>query len=490
MSRIAPPVILQRSLIDGEWISLTGTGRHLYDPNTGEYRQERLETPAEHVERALAAADALDRSLELERVPLRERVDLLLAVADELDRRQEEIALQDSINMGAPLSTTRIIAGALGDRVRAAVADALEIGEAEEIGDADRPVRILRKPLGPALIIAPWNAPTFTVSGKLAAAILAGCPVIMKPSENAPSGCQLLSEIVATEVQRRGLPGATFQLVHGSSRIGALLTGDPRIAALVFTGGTSAGRVVASAAAANLAVVQMELGSNNPVIVREDAAVQLAAASIVDGMTRLNGQWCEAPGKILVHEDRHDDLVAALREQLQRLTVGDALHPDTTVGPLMSEAHRDGLRREIDRLVSLGGMVWSTEQMPTLGGWFLAPSIVTGLDPEAATEELFGPVVTVHTVADDHEALRQANAPGGGLDAMIFSEDRDAALKLAGQIRAGEVRINGTFMSDLADHSRQSFWGSSGIGGHGPQYGVRFFTGDRVVGIDRNDLPL
>lgn len=490
MSRNAPPVILQRSLIDGDWVELDPTGRTLHDPNTAEFRQERLETPAEHVERALAAAHALDTSLELERVPLRERVALMLAVAEELDRRQEEIALQDSINMGAPLSTTRIIAGALGDRVRAAAADALELGEAEELGEADRPVRILRKPLGTALIIAPWNAPTFTVSGKLAAAVLAGCPVILKPSENAPSGCQLLSEIIQAEVQRRGLPRATFQLVHGSSRIGALLTGDPRIAALVFTGGTSAGRIVASAAAASLAVVQMELGSNNPVIVREDADVQQAAASIVDGMTRLNGQWCEAPGKILVHHSVHDELVVALREQLQRLTVGDALHPDTAVGPMMSEAHRDGLRREIERLVSLGGTVWSTERMPALDGWFLAPSIVTGVDPEAATEELFGPVVTVHAVADDHEALRHANSAGGGLDAIVFGRDHEAALELAGQIRAGEVRVNGTFMSDLADHSRQSFWGTSGIGGHGPQYGVRFFTGDRVVGVDRTDLPL
>ena len=484
------PVIEQRSFVDGDWVEMIDSGRPLCDPNTGEARQPKLATAEADVERALEAAWRLFDGLVSETVGLRERCDLLLAVADELDRRQEEIALHDSLNMGAPIATSRLIAGALGDRVRAAVGDALELGDALDLGSAGRPVRLLRRALGPAVVIGPWNAPTFTTVGKVAAALLAGCPVLLKPSENAPSGCQIFSEILVGELRRRELPEALFQLIQGGSAVGSLLTSYPRVAALSFTGGVAAGRAVAAAATANLAVVQMELGSNNPAIVRADADISATAVSLVQGMTRLNGQWCEAPGKILVHESVHDDLVAAMTVELQGLRVGHCLDDRSDVGPLAFERHREGLRQEVDRLLSLGGSLLATERMPDLGGWFLAPGIVTGLAPAEATQELFGPLATVHRVADDAEALRHANAPGGGLDAYVFGADTEAALQLASRMRAGEVRVNGTFMSDLADGSQQTFWATSGIGGHGPQYGVRFFLGDRVVGVDRTDLPL
>lgn len=486
-----PPIVETRSYVDGDWVAeMEDTGRPLCDPNTGEVRQPKLATRAEDVERALAAAQALYESQALEDLGLRVRADAMIAVADEIDRRQGEIALQDAMNTGAPYSTTSIIASTLGDRVRGAVEEALELGDSVSIGEQDRKVLLLHRAIGPAVIIAPWNAPTFTTVGKVAAALLAGCPVLVKPSENAPSGCQLLAEIIVEELRRREFPSAVFQFIQGGSSVGALLTGDTRVAALSFTGGVSAGRTVAVSAASNLSMMQMELGSNNPAIVRADADADRTAKLIVQGMTRLNGQWCEAPGKILAHEDVHDELVEALRRELDALIVGDMMSPGTQVGPLAFERQREGLKASIERLESLGGTLISTERMPDLDGWFIAPGMIVGTRPEDASEELFGPVITVHSVASDAEALEYANAPGGGLDGYVFGSDTEEALRLATRIRAGEVRVNGTFMSDLADHSRQSFWGTSGIGGHGPQYGVRFFLGDRVVGVDRADLTI
>lgn len=487
---VVPDIIEQRSYIAGEWLQLRDAGRYLADPNTGERRQPTRTTEERDVERALASAQSLHKSGQLEDTPLKKRLELLAEVATRLDASIEEIALQDSINTGVPLSTTRIIAGALGDRVRGAIAEAEELGESESLSGDDRPVLLLRKPLGTALIIGPWNAPTFTVVGKVAAAMAAGCPVILKPSENAPSGCQLFAEIIAAVLDDLSYPRAAFQLVHGSSGVGSLLSGDPRIAALSFTGGTSAGSTVAQAAAANLAVIQMELGSNNPVIVLEDADVAAAAKSIAQGMIRLNGQWCEAPGKVLVHEELHDSFVDALVSELRSLTVGNSFDESTQVGPLAFERQRDSLRTSVERLVGLGGKLLTGGEPPALGGWFLAPGLIVGCKPEDAVEELFGPLVTVHAVASVQEALTHANGPITGLDAFVFGTDKEKALEVASRIRAGEVRINGTFMSDLADHSRQSFWGTSGIGGHGPNYGVRFYVGDRVVGIDKTDLVL
>lgn len=487
---IVPDIVEQRSYIDGEWLELEEAGRYLTDPNTGEHRQPMRKSNEADVERALAAARTLHESGKLEDITLQERLELLAKVAASLDARSEEIALQDCINTGVTIATTRLIAGALGDRVRGTMSEAEQLGESETLNNGNRLVLLLRKPLGPALVVGPWNAPTFTVVGKVAAAMAAGCPVILKPSENAPSGCQLFAETIVAAMDEVGYPKAAFQLVHGNSVIGALLTSDPRIEALSFTGGDTAGRVVAQAAASNLAVMQMELGSNNPAIVLGDADVNAAAKSIVQGMTRLNGQWCEAPGKVLVDESIYDSFVEAMTSELSKLKVGDALDESTQVGPLAFERHRDGLQASVDRLLELGGELVTGGDLPDLAGWFLAPGMILGCTPEEAKEELFGPLVTVHAVHSVDEALRHANNSTTGLDAFVFGGDESRALAVASRIRAGEVRINGTFMSDLADKSRQSFWGNSGIGGHGPQYGVRFFLGDRVVGVDKADFPL
>lgn len=489
LTDIAPDLVEQRSFVDGAWLQLEENGRYLTNPNTGEPRQPMRKTTKNDVERALAAAATLHGSGKLEDIKLRDRLELLTEVAASLDAKSEEIALQDSINTGVPIRTTRLIAGALGDRIRGTISEAEQLGESETL-DHDRSVVILRKPLGPALIVGPWNAPTFTVVGKVAAAIAAGCPVILKPSENAPGGCQLFAELIVAAMTELDYPSSAFQLVHGNSETGSLLTSDPRIEALSFTGGDSAGRTVAQAAASNLAVMQMELGSNNPVIILDDADVSSAARSIVQGMTRLNGQWCEAPGKVLVDESIHDRFVEAMKSELRKLRVGNALDESTQVGPLAFQRQRDGLKASVNRLLELGGKLVTGGELPDLDGWFMAPGMIVGCAAEAASEELFGPLVTVHAVHTVEEALSHANGLATGLDAYVFGGNEARAVEVGSRIRAGEIRINGTFMSDLAGNSRQSFWGTSGIGGHGPQYGVRFFTGDRVIGVDRTDLPL
>lgn len=491
MTIASPPIVVQRSYIDGQWVELADSGRPLCDPNTGVVRQPKLTTTPDDIERALAAAYRFDQDGLGRAIALAERTAFLEEFADELDKRYEEIALQDAITTGAPIHTTRLVAASLGARVRSMIAEAEALGASVDLGTSEHPVHLRREPIGPAVIIAPWNVPAFTASGKVAAALLAGCPVILKPSENTPTGVQVLSEILVAVMESRGLPPAYFQLVQGGSSIGSLLTGDRRVAALVFTGGVETGRSVAQEAASALMVMQMELGSNNTAIVRADADVQRTAASLVQGTTRVNGQWCEAPGKILVHESLHDKLADALESEFRALRIGSSLDVTTQLGPLAFERHRDSLRGEIARLESLGGRFMGQEELPEeLHGWFLTPGVIVGVKPEDATTELFGPVLTLHPFASDEEALRLANAPEGGLDAYVFSSDIETALDLGSRIRAGEVRINGTFMSDLAGGSQQTFWGSSGIGGHAPQYGVRFFLGDRVVGVDSGDFAL
>jgi betaine-aldehyde dehydrogenase len=486
-----PPPRPQLDFISGTWVepadTLTGT---LDDPNTGDVRQAQAATSAAAVEEALAAAHELHSQGTWEHTPVETRIRLLDRIADGLDARFEEIGLEDAMANGNPLHVAVQMASYLGPRVRAAREQLELVGESRDLEAGGRPVRLLRRPLGPAVVLAPWNAPTFVGLAKVASALAAGCPVILKPSEWAPGGCQVTAEIIAAALASLELPPTAFQLVHGGAAVGAQLASDPRVRAISFTGGAAGGRAVAAAAAPHFTAVQLELGGHNPAVVLRDADVKVAARALVDGMTKLNGQWCEAPGRVLVHRDLHDELIDQLQVELSRLTLGHCLETSTDVGPLSHRTHRDHLRDRIGELVDRGGKVVTVHDLPDLGGWFLAPTLVVGLTAEESDKELFGPVVSVHAVSSDEEAVRAAAGPETGLAGFVYGTDVDAALTVAARIPAGEVRVNGCKLADLADGSEQSFWNAAGLGGHGPTDMVRFFQGRRVVGLDDETLPI
>jgi phenylacetaldehyde dehydrogenase len=339
-------------------------------------------------------------------------------------------------------------------------------------------------------VLAPWNAPTFVAVAKVASALAAGCPVILKPSEWAPAGCQILAEVIAEALGALDLPAAVFQLIHGGAAVGSQLAADPRIRAICFTGGGAGGRAVAAAAAPHFTALQLELGGHNPAVILPDADVTAAAAALAEGMTKLNGQWCEAPGKILVPEGLHDELVGALTGQLGELRVGHCLDAATDVGPLAYSAHRARLQHQVDELASRGGKALASSPLPDLGGWFFAPTVIVGLPAEQSGRELFGPVVTVHRVKTAEDAIRAADGPETGLAGFVFGHDLTAALDTAARLPAGEIRVNGCKLADLADGSEQTFWNNAGIGGHGPTDMVRFFQGRRTIGVDGPALPI
>jgi phenylacetaldehyde dehydrogenase len=483
------PVRPQVDLVAGQWQEPAIVLGTLADPNTGAALGPQLGTSAEQVEQVLTAADALHRTGELARQPLDVRAALLEDIAAGLTMRADDLAYEDAMSTGNAIRVARSMAGYIGPRVLGSLAQLRQIGEAEVL-DADRGVTLLRRPLGPAVVLAPWNAPTFVAVAKLSSALAAGCPVILKPSEWAPGGCQIVAEVIHDAVARQGLPAATFQLVHGGAAVGSQLAADPRVRAISFTGGAPAGRAVAAAAAPHFTSLQLELGGHNPAVVLEDADIELTAAALVDGMTKLNGQWCEAPGKVLVPASKHDELVEALVRHLGEQTVGHCLDEETDVGPLAYELHRSRLQDEVDRLVEAGGTLLTAGSVPGLNGWFFAPSVIVGLPAAASAHELFGPAITVHAVGSIDEALQAADGPETGLAGFVFGTDTDAALDVAARIPAGEIRVNGCKLADLADGSEQSFWNNAGIGGHGPTDMVRFFQGRRTIGIDDPTLPV
>ncbi|HET7736336.1 MAG TPA: aldehyde dehydrogenase [Nocardioidaceae bacterium] len=465
------------STVDGVWN---------LDPNTRTPVHRTVSTTPEDVERALRHAE---RSYDVGRwdeEAREERAAVLDRVADLLEARSEDIARADALTSGTPIGVTRLVAAFLPHRIRASASDLRTIPRVTALEAGGRDVRLYKVPWGPAAILTPWNGPSFIPAAKVVSAVAAGCPVILKPSEHAPASAQ----VVVESFVEAGLPSGALQLVHGAGDVGATLTADPRVKIVSFTGGPGAGRAIARAAAEDFKVLQLELGGNNPVVVLDDADVDVTADGILDGMTKLNGQWCEGPGKVLAPHAVVGPLVEALTERISKLVVSHSLDEDAQIGPISNEPHFRTLHSRIEGLRDLGATVHQPARLPELGGWFLSPTVAVAADPARATAELFGPVVSVHGVASVDEALRIANATPSGLDAYVFGTDTDRAIEIGSRIVAGEVRVNGAKVADLGDDSAQSFWGPSGIGGHGPAESVRVFCGDRVVGVDSADLPL
>jgi phenylacetaldehyde dehydrogenase len=386
------------------------------------------------------------------------------------------MARLDSLASGVILSLTRKFA-AIAARAFIAAAD-----QAEQHG---APVRRMvpggvvehhRLPLGPALVIAPWNAPAAIAAHKVASALAAGCTVVLKPSEYAPQSCQLLVEAA----EKGGLPPGVLQLVHGDGKTGDALASDARIAAVSFTGGLSGGRAVAHRSAQYIRPAQLELGGNNPLIVLPGADVAAAARGIALGLTLLGGQWCRALGRVIAHRSLAPPLLEASLAALREIRLGHCLLEDVDMGPMAHPAQFAHVERAIERLRAKGGTMHASTPLPALAGWFVAPTLVTGVAPEDATDEVFGPVATWQTFNDVEEAIQRARLGDDGLAAYVFG-DEEAALPVARRLHAGSIKINEVSVFAKDPMAPRPAWGLSGLGDEGVVETFEFFRGSRIV---------
>lgn len=454
----------------------------LCNASTGEVIGRQVESHAGQVERALAlAAQSYETADGWCSLSAPERAACLLKAAGALEARAEHIAELDSLFTGVIISLTSRLARICSAAFRGAA------GLLQDDGGTvvNEKLLIERTALGPAAIIGPWNAPAGIVAHKLASALAAGCPALVKPSEWAPYSAQ----VIAQALQEAGLPGDACQLLHGGAETGAALAGDARVAAVSFTGGLAAGRAVARACAEQVRPAQLELGGNNPLLVLEDAEVEKAAGGVVTAMTTLNGQWCRALGRLLVHKRLEAELLECVKEKLARLSLGDALDPGSIMGPLAHRRHRQLIVQRVAALREKGGVIHQCTPLPPLDGWFYPPTIITGLRPEDTIEEIFGPVACLHSFEDDEQAVRLANQTPYGLAAYVFGGE-DHCWRVARKIRAGVTKINAVTLLNLSPEAPRPAWGLSGLGDEGTRETYEFFRGTRVIGVaDTGTLP-
>ena len=328
-------------------------------------------------------------------------------------------------------------------------------------------------PSGVAVLITPWNAPLMLATWKIGPALAAGDTVILKPAEWTP----LTASFFADLTKQAGIPDGVFNVVQGFGReVGAALTAHPDISRISFTGSVPTAKTIARAAADNLTPVSFELGGKSPLIVLEDADLDLAATIGVEQYDNA-GQVCLSGTRILVHNSVADEFAKKFAEKAALIKQGDPRDPETDIGPQIHQTHFDRIKGFVDRAKAEGAnIVLGGEPNSELGGLYFRPTLVKNPKPgsEIVSAEIFGPVLCMQTFDTDEEALEMANGTEFGLAAVVISGHRDHAKKITDKLVAGTIWVNCFFVRDL----RAPFGGSkkSGIGRDGGTWSFDFYA--------------
>lgn len=465
------------NFVDGAFIPAKG-GAWLEDlgPATGQVIARIPRSTKADVDGAVAAAKAALPAWA--RTPVAERAALLDRVADLLEARLDEAAELESRDTGKPLALARSLDipravsnfRFFADLVRTKTDDASMMADALNYTH--------RSPAGVCALVTPWNLPLYLLSWKTAPALAMGNTIVAKPSELTPMSATLLAELL----QAAGCPPGVFNLIHGlGAEAGDALVSHPEVALVSFTGGTATGAKVAAAAAPQFKKLSLELGGKNPSLVFADCDLEKTLPGVARSAFLNQGQICLCGSRILVERSLHDRFVDALLEELKAWKVGDPADPATRIGAAISAGHREKVEGYLKLAMEEGGTLRCGGKRPALpapfdGGFFLEPTVITGLPAtcRTATEEIFGPVVTVHPFDTEEEALAMANGTRYGLAASVWTRDLARAHRVAQALESGMVWVNTWLHRDL----RVPFGGvkASGVGREGGRHSLEFFS--------------
>ncbi|KUJ37258.1 aldehyde dehydrogenase [Streptomyces albus subsp. albus] len=404
---------------------------------------------AADVDRAVAAARAAFDEGPWPRMGPDERIAVVTRIKDAVAARHEEIARLISAQNGSPLSWS-VLGQGLGAMLvwEAALTVARGAVYEERRAGILGPLLVRREPVGVVAAVVPWNAPQFVAAAKLAPALLAGCPVILKPSPQAPLDSCLLAEIAA----EAGLPEGVLSVLPADRETGEYLVGHPGVDKVSFTGSVAAGKRVMEVAARRLTRVTLELGGKSAAVILPDADLDAAVAGIVPNAWMNNGQACVALTRILAPRSHYAEIAERLTAAASALVVGDPLDPATEVGPLVTRSQQqrsleyiDSGRRDGARVLTGGGRPDSPGT-----GWYVEPTLFGEVSNtmRIAREEIFGPVICLLPYDTEEEAVRIADDSEYGLSGSVWTADVERGVELARRIRTGTFSVN-TFSLDM-----------------------------------------
>ena len=465
----------RRLFVAGEWVE-TGDWLDVRSPYSGETVGRVAKGGADE---ARQAVDAAARALE-EPLPAHKRAEILVKVAGALGRRHDEVARLISDEAGKPMKAARVEArramstytfAAVEARKLAGVAVPMDAAQAGE----GKLAFTLRRPIGVVGAISPFNFPLNLVAHKIAPALAAGCPVVLKPASQTPLSALLLAELE----EEAGLPAGWLNVVAGSaSELGDVLVADERVKLISFTGSVEVGWKLAERAARKR--VTLELGNSTPVIVDETADVEDAAAKLAANAFSFAGQSCISVQRIYVQRDVRDAFLAAYLPRVEALKLGDPADEETDVGPVIDEDARD---RILSWVEESGAEVLAGGELKE---GLIRPTVLVDAPEEASVcrEEVFGPVVVVNRFERLDEAIALANGTRFGLQGGIFTSNVQTAFRAAQELDFGGVTVNEapTFRADQMPYGGVK---ESGNTREGPAYAVRELTEERLVIIER-----
>ncbi len=440
----------------------------------------------EDVDRAVIAATTAFVDGPWPSLPARARAQILNRIADGIEARAARIAELETFDTGLPVTQARGQAARAAENFRFFADMVVTLHEDAFRSGTSQFGYVIRKPAGVAGLITPWNTPFMLETWKLAPALASGCPVVLKPAEWTPLSASLLPEIM-TEA---GLPGGVFNLVHGIGEVaGAALVAHPGVPRISFTGETSTGQAIMTAAAPHLKGLSMELGGKSPCVIFADADLDQAVDSALFGVFSLNGERCTAGSRILAERTIYDALVTRLASRAERIRVGDPADPATEIGALVHPEHYARvlsyvqIGRDEGARLAAGGI----RPAHLAAGNYLAATVFADVEPSMRIfrEEIFGPVVCVTPFGDEAEAVGLANATAYGLAAYIWTSDLARAHRVAHAVEAGMTWVNSHNVRDL----RTPFGGvkASGLGREGGPHSLDFYTESRIVHIPLGD---
>lgn len=436
-------------------------------------------TPADGMRALRAAAQAQPK---MAASTPRQRADWLMAAYDLLHERIDELALLMTLEMGKPVAEAKGEITYASEFLRHFAGEALRIG-----GDYQRAPAgggrflMTRQPVGPSLLITPWNFPMAMGTRKIAPAIAAGCTTVIKPAHQTPLSMLAFIRIL----EEVGLPAGTVNAVTAMDS-GAVM--EPMIRSglarkLSFTGSTRVGKILLEQCAEKVLRTSMELGGNAPFVVFEDADLDAAVEGAMQAKMRNMGEACTAANRIYVHESIITEFGQRLSERMGSLRVGNGTGEGVQVGPLIDDAAQDKVVSLVADAVDHGASVLTGGERPEGAGFFYPPTVLTGVSREArmSSEEIFGPVAPLTPFATEEEALAAANDTEFGLVAYVFTTNLNRALRMAEGLETGMVGINQGVVSNPA----APFGGvkESGLGREGGAVGIDEFLELKYVGI-------
>lgn len=455
--------------IDGQWVDPVNGGQPwtVINPATEEVAGTIRLGSLPDAERAITAAHRAFPSYS--RTTLKERTELIGAIAHSYEKRLDDLAVAMCEEMGAPLHTiARPMQAPLGLwHLRTILALAASYPFKVQQGTT----LVMKEPVGVCVLITPWNWPMNQIVCKVAPALLAGCTMVLKPSELAPFSSQIFAEILAAA----GVPPGAFNMIHGDgATIGPILSSHPLVDMVSLTGSTRSGVSVAKNAAETIKVVALELGGKSANIILDDAPLEQAVTDGVLGMMRNSGQSCNAPSRMLVPARQLAEAEQIAAAAVQKLVVGDPQSPSTTTGPISNARQYQRVQSLIEKGIAEGAkLVVGGPGRPDgiARGYFAKPTIFSSVrsDMRIAQEEIFGPVLAMIPYDSEEQAIAIANDSVYGLAGFVYGGTVEHARAVAERLRTGMVHLNGASIDPGAPFGgyKQSGvgreWGAAGI---------------------------